>query len=409
MIRIDYINGDYSLESYMLFRPYKTYLETCLDDLKPAYSRFLSAYDRFDLEYTVMESVSDDTLFIYESEKKSFLQQVGEKILELRDKFIELVNKIIDKIKTASFNNKSNVQKLEKLIKDHPELKNETIAAFNDGTLNLTNIKSFKELDDSIDTILKMAKKGDIDPDSLQGKWEAAKKKFEENRDKIQKTAVAGTAVIGLGLAIATLSSKRKEAVVNNQKFGDEIRKKNVEAYNVINGLEKKEINYPETKKTMEHSRNGSSIIVDKLDKDGNDVTSKKKIYTRVPMSSTKTSISQRSVVEYKYKNAGGIVRTVLDMIRYRQGKYTQAIEGNYRKIEKMENALADFVDKIIPDNVHSQWNRNMQLSNEILLNNKDKDETNIYTHKSLTTKDKNGNNITFDRKTTKTIDNIKK
>ena len=127
MIRMDYINDTYTFESDDILRPYSKYLNSCLDDMEPVFSEYSLVCDKIDLELMMMESVSETTMMIYEDAKKSFLQRVGEKILELRDKFMEFVNKMIDKIKTFSFNHKSNEQKLQKLLKEHPEFKNDTL------------------------------------------------------------------------------------------------------------------------------------------------------------------------------------------------------------------------------------------------------------------------------------------
>lgn len=375
MIRMDYINDTYTFESDDILRPYSKYLNSCLDDMEPVFSEYSLVCDKIDLELMMMESVSETTMMIYEDAKKSFLQRVGEKILELRDKFMEFVNKMIDKIKTFSFNHKSNEQKLQKLLKEHPEFKNDTLLAVKEGTLNLTNIKSFKELNDNFDEIIKMAKKGDIDPDSLKGKIEAAKEKHEKKLKKAAEVAGAASAIITAGVALATICGKISNAKKITQEFGDSERKRDQEAYNAIYAIQDEQIKktVKTDNKTMNvykpddgkitpmKTKNGDDIKVISRDLNGNaktdgngNIMMKAKVGEK-HITVTTTTTHTKKTYTYGAKNKEGkhtgtsidnrYVSAILEMNRYRKKSYAKAIGENLSIIEKMESAVANFVD----------------------------------------------------------------
>ena len=253
MIRMNYINDTYAFESDNIVRSYNKYLDSCLDDMEPVFSEYSLICDKIDLELMMMESTSEENMIVYEEAKKSFLQKVGEKILELRDKFIEFVDKMIDKIKTFTFNHSSNEQKLKKLLKEHPEFKNDTILAVREGTLNLTNIKSFKELNDDFDKIMEMARKGNIDPNSLKGKVDAAIEKHEKRLKKVAEVAGAASAIITAAALLATIGGK----IAQHKKFTLEF--KNAESKSVV-AFYNQMIVHKEENKTPEQELSSKTI-----------------------------------------------------------------------------------------------------------------------------------------------------
>lgn len=139
------------------------------------------------------------------SAKKGFFARIGEKVVEMYEKFCAFMDRLITNIKSIGFSKKSDVQKLEILIRQHPELKDRAIAAVDSGALELKDISNLKELNAAFDEIMKM----DADPDTLKGKWQKAKRKFE-NADKsaLVKGAAAVTTVVTAVVAVRTLSSK---------------------------------------------------------------------------------------------------------------------------------------------------------------------------------------------------------
>ena len=215
MINIDFVNDSINLKTEEIFRPFNHFMESCKKDINTMIFDFSMVEEKVTLESAIMGSVPETMMMVYESEKKNIFTKIGEMVVAIYNKFVEMIDKVIDTIKTYSFKKKTDLQKLDILLKKHPELKNEAIAAFNEGALDLSDVRSLKELDSTFDEILKMAKKKDIDPDSIKGKWEKAKKKFEEDAEKwekVGKVAAATTAVITAVVAVKTLSSKFAKA-----------------------------------------------------------------------------------------------------------------------------------------------------------------------------------------------------
>lgn len=233
MINIDYVNGSICLETENIFRPYESFLESCENDINKMFADFEMLEEKVTLESAIMGSVPESMMMVYESEKKGIFTRIGEMVVTLYNKFIEVIDKIIDTVKSYSFKKKSDLQKLDILLKKHPELKDEAIAAFNKGALDLSDVRSLKELDSTFDEILKMAKKKDIDPKSLRGKWEKAKEKFEKDEKAwgVVKVAAATTAVIGAAVALKTLPAKFAQA---NNDLQEEKQKMNEKKANIL-------------------------------------------------------------------------------------------------------------------------------------------------------------------------------
>lgn len=315
MIRMNYINDTYAFESDNIVRSYNKYLDSCLDDMEPVFSEYSLICDKIDLELMMMESTSEENMIVYEEAKKSFLQKVGEKILELRDKFIEFVDKMIDKIKTFTFNHSSNEQKLKKLLKEHPEFKNDTLMAVREGTLNLNNIKSLKDLDDNFNEIIKLAKKDNIDPDSLQGKIEAFKEKYNAKIERIEKAAKTTTVIITASLAVMTFGPKIAEALKN----ADECKKKRNNYY--LNAY--KEL------------QNGIK------DNNGN---------------------------EYKITNDTGKYQAITSLNRWIDGEYAKILGKNLNVIDLIRNSIDKFLDShdVTKGKSKDAFHFNMQYGNDI-------------------------------------------
>ena len=451
MIRMNYINDTYAFESDNIVRSYNKYLDSCLDDMEPVFSEYSLICDKIDLELMMMESTSEENMIIYEEAKKSFLQKVGEKILELRDKFIEFVDKMIDKIKTFTFNHSSNEQKLKKLLKEHPEFKNDTLMAVKEGTLNLTNIKSFKELNDDFDKIMDMIKRGNVDPNSLKGKVDAAIEKHEKKLKKAAEIAGAATAIITASVALATIGGK----IADNKKKAEEYktaeRKWDTDAYNtlytikttqIVGGGEtskktrdiykrnpdgsfvKEPIYYRDKKGNIKLDKSGKPLTLKKFqyDKDGNIIRDKagKVVMTdskKVKIGESKisvntTSSTTKTTYDYGKKNMSGkftgesidseCVTAIINMSRYRKKSYAKAIGENLTIIETINSAIGKFIDShLISDKTKQAFHAKYREGNTPV--DKTDTHTTITVHRNI-----NGTSSTRTKNIDKTVDRTK-
>lgn len=322
MINLDYINGSISLEAESIFRPYESFMESCKNDIDMIFVDISMLEEKVALESTIMGSVPEKMMMVYESEKKNIFTRIGEMIITIYNKFAEFIDNIIDKIKTYSFKKKSDLQKLDILLKNHPELKNEAIAAFNEGALDLSDVKSLKELDSAFDEILKMARKKDIDPKTLRGKWEKAKENFnkDSNTWKVVKVAGAATTIITAAIAVKTFSSKCAKATNDAQKDKQSMRELKAQ---ILSNLKEegavtddtgkwqtvlqiwRELNGKHSAVRNEHLTvidrlsNGIVSFVDKFDKDGG-----KRLHSDLQHAADNKYERERRELNYKMKTA---------------------------------------------------------------------------------------------------------
>lgn len=225
MINLEYVNGSISLETDSVIRPFESFMESCKTEIDNMFVDFDVLSERVALESAIMDTVPDDMMMVYESEKSNIFAKIGEIIIAIYEKIVKLIDDVIDKIKSISLKKKTDSQKLDLLIKKHPDLKNEAIAAFNSGALEMKDINSLKELEETFDEVIKMSRKAEADPKSIKAKWEKAKEKFEKSEKTwkvVAAVAGAATAIVTAGVAIKTLAPKCAEAT---NKLNDERRK----------------------------------------------------------------------------------------------------------------------------------------------------------------------------------------
>jgi len=234
MISLGYVNDTYSFNMDLLCRPFESYLEACMNDVNSALAEYNMEIARSNIFYDVFGEAAPEKdkkpSPAMEQKKKNVFERIGETVIKLFKKFSEMIDKIISHFKEGSFARKSNIQKLELLLKEHPELKKEALGAFNEGALNMSDFKSLKELDAAFDEIVKMSKKEDVDPNSLKGKWEAAKKKIaNSNNSWIISGAKAATIAIGAAVAIKTFGPSIAKAHNEFQKNKAEMADRNAD------------------------------------------------------------------------------------------------------------------------------------------------------------------------------------
>ena len=213
MISIGYVNNTLTPMTDMLFREYADEINDLYDDINFTCCEMALVEERVDIEQEITGSVNDTLMLEYEEKKKNFFQKIGEAIITIFEKIRAAIQSAIDKVKEIAFGSKSDLQKLDTLIKKHPELKDEVVAAFNSGALDMKDIKSLKELDDAFEEVIRMSKEKDIDPNTLKGKWEKAKKKFQEDEKSwnISKIANVTKTVLTAGTVVLTFGGVLKK------------------------------------------------------------------------------------------------------------------------------------------------------------------------------------------------------
>lgn len=217
MISISYVNTGH--EDLYLTDPFIK-CEKAIDDIVNESNKSINAFlDSFNLEVT--EATIEDREINSEiyTEATNVFEKIGNAIIAIFKKFSEFIDRISDKIKNASFKKKSDIEKMEALIKEHPELSDDIIAKFNNGDLVLSDAKSLKEVEGLYDELIRMAKDSKVDSNTFKGKVNAFKKKLKESdQSAIVKGAKSAAAVISAGTAILTLSKLIKDVQKNKDE-----------------------------------------------------------------------------------------------------------------------------------------------------------------------------------------------
>ena len=292
MISAAYINNG-CVDSFFekAFEHYDKEVFSLMNDANNSYVELRINTDLIMLESEIMGELENSQTTILEAEGQSFVKKIGQTIISLFESFVKFVDSIVQKLKDFNFRLKSNEKKMNSLVKNHPELTKEKIQLLADeGGLDFSDFKSLAELDKEFFKIVEMSKKADVKPDSLKGKWEAAKKKLNMQDSTVKTVATvasAATAVISLAVAI--------------KKFKGDVAKSQ---YNVID--------------SKDDIRRAKATAYDAITKDNPD------------------------------SGNWGKANVLLGIYRELQGKHQKAIQNDASVLNKMSNAIASAIDKAL-------------------------------------------------------------
>ena len=238
MISVNYINSGFTSlynndDSYSFLK----YLEESDNEIRSINVKYKMDVSRVLMERSIMGDDGSYTNF-FEAENKNFIEKIGAALIELGKKFNEMIDKMIDKIKDFAFKFKNNEKKMDLLVKQHPELGKEKIKVLCDkGGLDFSDINNMAKLNSAFEEILRASKKGNVDPASLKGKWETAKKKILGD-DYEKKGVVGAVAAVGTVLTVAVAVKKFKPEIADWKSKLNDIQSKekvlDAEAYEAI-------------------------------------------------------------------------------------------------------------------------------------------------------------------------------
>lgn len=175
-----------------------------------------SAYDNdmsdIMLEMSITDELTEAQMLFLEAEGDNVFQKIGYAIESFIKAIIKSFQAISRKVKDLTIRSKSAEKKLEMLKKND---KSGRLAAMNVSAadLRLEDVKSLAQLEQAADSLLAELDKEKVDPDSVKGKWEAAKKKFTKNADTakaVTATAAAVSAVVAIPLIVKNCTKTSK-------------------------------------------------------------------------------------------------------------------------------------------------------------------------------------------------------
>lgn len=171
------------------------------DDLFKDIDAYMEHCEMFSFQADMFESVDDDEILALEAERKNIFTMIGESVMHLFDRFITMMKGWVEKIKNLGFEKKSDADKLEIMIKQHPELKEKIIANAKD--FDFSEIRTLSEMDEYYKKILEA---------------ENPNKKKEIFEDMV-KVAQGVGAVVGVGVSVIKIGEFLSSFKKNNNKI----------------------------------------------------------------------------------------------------------------------------------------------------------------------------------------------
>ncbi len=215
MISLNYINGScMEIAAFDPFRTYESEVSNILDDVATAYESYKEAINEYNLSVEFFEAGDDAKKNNVAEKKTNFVDKIGKAIISIFQKAISFVNNIITKIQESLFASKSDMQKVSALCKQNPGLADDINKAFASGDLKVADLKNLKELEAAYDECIRLAKQENVDPNTIKGKWLAAKKKFGNlSESDIVKGVTVGIGVAAAAGSLALTITKLPEAI----------------------------------------------------------------------------------------------------------------------------------------------------------------------------------------------------
>lgn len=344
MVSIAYVNGTCSCVMDILARPYEEFLESCMDDFYTDVAESVSVLDEMQLEFDIFEEKSTQPATVV-AKKKNIFERVGQTIISLFEKLADFIDNILTKLKSISFKRKSDTQKLEVLIKKHPELKQEVIAAVDSGLLNMKDFESFRELDRAFDQIMKM----NADPKTLEGKWNAAKRKFERSNESwLVQGAKSVTTVITAANAVLMFLPNATKAYDEMGKRSADARKRKAEIAHSLSRLDNK--GNADTIEVEVEKKDAKGNVV--KDKDGNPVMIKEK---------------RRTGLETEDWKNTGVLSKRLAINREYCGLCASTVRAHGTMIQKTMDSIAGFLDRHLPEKITKGMNDRLEADIKVV------------------------------------------
>lgn len=243
MISYAFVNSStepiYSAEqSNMLVRECHNLCDNLFKDI----DAYMEHYDMFTFESDMFESVDNDEMIALEAEGKNIFTKIGEAVMNLFDRFITMMKGWVKKIKNLSFEKKSDSDKLEVMIKQHPELKEKIIANAKD--FDFSEIRTLSELDEYYKKILEAE-----NPD-----------KKKELFEKMVKVAQGTGAVVGVGVSVIKIGEFLGSFKKNNNKVLKDAQDKTISL-----AKDKSSVMAKISKFERDHTAKGKSFNKDSL------------------------------------------------------------------------------------------------------------------------------------------------
>ena len=207
MISTAFVNCDaetvYSSDSgYMIVKECNEITESVMKAIHD-YESHLEEY-KFESSMTGIED--EDELLTLEAEGDNVFKKIGNGVMNLIKKLIDMIQGFIDKLRNRGFANKSDMDKIEVMCKKHPELKEQVIAHASD--FDFSQIRNIADMEENYNKIMKM---------SDTSKKTQAIDKFKKGAAAAVTVAAGTGTLIKLGEALVRLKNSHKNMTAECQ------------------------------------------------------------------------------------------------------------------------------------------------------------------------------------------------
>lgn len=176
MISLSYINGTTDDLNSRSFSDIKELFES-LDIFQNIVDSEIDMYIE-STEIIALEKELSDKGEAVTKVNSNVFAKVGNAIIEACKKFKEFIDKIIASLNDKSIANKNDMDKLQILMKEYPDLKSKIILSYEEGELNIASAKTISELNNTYAELERLSRDSKIDPTTFRGRVDAAMKRF---------------------------------------------------------------------------------------------------------------------------------------------------------------------------------------------------------------------------------------
>ena len=205
MISIAYVNGTSEpILSTDIFSKSINEIESIYESVVSSYNEYDESLKKFAFESSVNGFEDLELLEVMEKEGDGIITKIGNAIINIFKSFINFLKGFKKSFSEKGFGNKSDIEKIEVMIKKHPALKEKILANAKD--LNLKDIQSLAELEKAMDEIMRMQ-----NPKSIKEKVKKTKEKIADG-----VAIAAGTVTVAKAIQLFTDRHKDVENMVTS-------------------------------------------------------------------------------------------------------------------------------------------------------------------------------------------------
>lgn len=198
MISIAYVNGTSEpiLSTDIFFKSINE-IESIYESVVSSYNEYDESLNKFAFESSVNGFEDLELLEVLEKEGDGIITKIGNAIINIFKSFINFLKGFKKSFSEKGFGNKSDIEKIEIMVKKHPALKEKILANAKD--LNLKDIQSLAELEKAMDEIMRME-----NPKSI-------KEKVKKTKEKIAGGVAIAAGTVTVAKAIQLFTDRHKD------------------------------------------------------------------------------------------------------------------------------------------------------------------------------------------------------